>query len=808
MEGNETNNNNIINKYKLLNFTNKKIISFIEEVDPILNLINDFSEIKALLNKIPDKFKFIYFHRKKIKKILYNNEEQIILDSDKIENTLDNIFYLSLLLTENIEIVNYKYSIDYIKQLNESNENNNLELSKMIFSKIILDLIEYFKGFEEYDESNESFIDDIKNKNIAIIQKNKSILEEFNLDDKVFINKSIDEIYSDIIKILLLGSKDYKYIKKILNQLNLKKIDITKFIFKEISKMLSNDKSIKEKRIIKIIDLFKEDKIEFYYILLKYILKNLCYIYQIPFLIETRTFILKNIKSIKIDNNNKDKKKLEYLIDTFKGSKYNYQHFGIKIIQKDNNNGQTALSNKDKSEEDPKTNENYQKLNYNSIGKIFQINDNENQQQIQNVSTSPETSKEKLTKEEYIEKISLLLKGIIIHYLINKNEKEISIFLKEKENKIQGLNIFNNLIALKNYEYFFEFDTEQLIKYKSFVMLVNFIEKSYKYISEEYKNKNFGKIALKLDHEKLYEKQNKNGIYNITCKYGIFSQDKPLKLNYKDENILLNGFNQGFLSLLCEINESLEVDQKINGISQESRDNSNEQNFQINVIENQQQNQNRHIKTKKTEDQDTNIDNKSKSNRSETIGENKIISNKDKNNNNENNKTIKKTDYNGIEEYGMAQYIEKISHILEELVINYIYNNGNKKTTTIYIIIEKKFIEYEHLIALNNKKFLFDMDKEQFIKYSSFVKLVNFIQKIEELFSKENKKNLWNFSIKLEHEKLYEKQNKNGIYNITCYYGIFSQNKSLKLNYKDENILLNGFNQGFLSLLCEINEFL
>lgn len=94
------------------------------------------------------------------------------------------------------------------------------------------------------------------------------------------------------------------------------------------------------------------------------------------------------------------------------------------------------------------------KLNYNSIGKIFQINDNENQQQIQNVSTSPETSKEKLTKEEYIEKISLLLKGIIIHYLINKNEKEISIFLKEKENKIQGLNIFNNLIALKNYEYF------------------------------------------------------------------------------------------------------------------------------------------------------------------------------------------------------------------------------------------------------------------------------------------------------------------------------------------------------------------
>ena len=361
MEGNETNNNNIINKYKLLNFTNKKIISFIEEVDPILNLINDFSEINALLNKIPDKFKFIYFHRKKIKKILYNNEEQIILDSDKIENTLDNIFYLSLLLTENIEIVNYKYSIDYIKQLNESNENNNLELSKMIFSKIILDLIEYFKGFEEYDESNESFIDDIKNKNIAIIQKNKSILEEFNLDDKVFINKSIDEIYSDIIKILLLGSKDYKYIKKILNQLNLKKIDITKFIFKEISKMLSNDKSIKEKRIININDLFKEDRIKFYYILLKYILKNICYIYQIPFLIDTRKFILKNKKLIKIDNNNKEK--LEYLINTLTGSKY-YSD-GIEIIQNDDNNDISTLNIiNDNLEEDKEINEFDQKSKY------------------------------------------------------------------------------------------------------------------------------------------------------------------------------------------------------------------------------------------------------------------------------------------------------------------------------------------------------------------------------------------------------------------------------------------------------------
>jgi hypothetical protein len=184
--------------------------------------------------------------------------------------------------------------------------------------------------------------------------------------------------------------------------------------------------------------------------------------------------------------------------------------------------------------------------------------------------------------------------------------------------------------------------------------------------------------------------------------------------------------------------------------------------------------------------------------------ENQTNSNKDINTEN----WIEKIDNNRIEKYTMVQYIEKISSILEEIVINFIYNNENKKTTTIHIAKEKNFIEYNDLIALNNKKFLFDMDKEQFIKYASFVKLVKFIQKIEELFSKANKNNYLNFAIKLEHEKLYEKQNKNGIYNITCNYGFFSKDIKLKLNYKDENILLNGFNQGFLSLLCELNEFL
>ena len=575
MEKNKKNHNNI-NKYELLKFINKKTGSFIDEVDATFKLINNFSEINALLNKNSDKFKFIYFSKTNIKNILYDCEKEIILDSDKIENSLDKIFYLSLLVKENEEIINYKYSIDYIKQLDKSNENNSLPLRKIIFSKIILDLIDYFIGFEEYNESIESSIDEIKNKNIDIIKNNNNILKEFNLEFKDFINKSIDEIYSDIIKILLGESKDYN----VINQLNLEKIDITNFIFKEISKMLSNDKIIIKNRILNVNDLFNKDKIEFYYILLKYILKNICYIYQIPFLIDTRKFILKNKKLIKIDNNNKEK--LEYLINTLTGSKY-YSD-GIEIIRNDDNNDISTLNIiNDNLEEDKEINEIDQKSKGNSLEKHLQIKENENQQQNQNPSTKRETSKKlerqdknlakgsnsnnnlmnlnkdikivnKYEMTQYINKISNILERIAFTYQINKNEKSYKIYIGKNINLID----YDILIKEKDIANFFDLDNIQFIKYASFVKFVNYLQKIVEIISKEYGAKDFVGIKLLFEHEKLDEKQNKNGIFNLTCHYGTFSRQKTeVQLKYKDENVLLNGFNQGFLALLCELKEIL-----------------------------------------------------------------------------------------------------------------------------------------------------------------------------------------------------------------------------------------------------------
>jgi hypothetical protein len=262
------------------------------------------------------------------------------------------------------------------------------------------------------------------------------------------------------------------------------------------------------------------------------------------------------------------------------GSKYYFENF--VILQNNNKSNLTALSNNNINLEKDKTmNEVSLKTKENSFEKQLQIKGN--QQQIQNQTTKFETSK-KLERQDkskakgnksnnnlmnlnkdikivnkyemtlYINKIYNILERIFITYQIIKNEKSYKIIFGEKNEFIE----YDILIKKKDNVNFFDLDNEQFIKYASFVKLVNYIQKIDKIISNEYQDKDFIGIKLLFVHEKLNEKQNKNGIYNLTCQYGAFSfENMNADLKYKDENILINGFNQGFLSLLCEINEFL-----------------------------------------------------------------------------------------------------------------------------------------------------------------------------------------------------------------------------------------------------------
>ena len=304
--------------------------------DPILKLLSNFEEVKQILELKEDSFKFLYFNFKIIQKILYDSENIITLDFKCDKFILSRYFYLSLLITYNSNIINFEYSINFIQAINEQKiEENNIK--EILKSKILFDLIHNYKQTENYNyekdheklnEIENSCLDKIKNYKLDIfnLELNNSNSLKMDYNNK-FLSIKIDKIYINIIKSLIKLKKFYNSFD-IIKQLDFESIIITKEMFEEFSIILNDNKDyINDYRIIKIEDLLDEKKINFYYILLKYILKNPFYIYRIPFLLKSRAIILKSIKSnleqlisLNISNNIKDQ--FEYLLETMTDSKY------------------------------------------------------------------------------------------------------------------------------------------------------------------------------------------------------------------------------------------------------------------------------------------------------------------------------------------------------------------------------------------------------------------------------------------------------------------------------------------------------
>ena len=275
-------------------------------VDPIFKLLIDFKEIIKNLSIRKDKgIKFLYLYRKIIDKILYEQEEIIQINSNLIDNNkIDNDFYLSLILTDNPNIINYSYSFELISKLNKKKKDNSNVIKKIIISKIILELIEYYKQTDNYEEEEEKKLEEIYIENESIIKNNIKFSENFNLfySLKDIKEKKIDSIYIDIIISLIKQNKfsDYENTKQILDQLDFENIDITKTMFDELKKVFdSNEDYIQNYNIDTFDDLKNTKIINFYYLLFKYIFKNSIYIYNINFLYNNRNKIIKIIKDEK-----------------------------------------------------------------------------------------------------------------------------------------------------------------------------------------------------------------------------------------------------------------------------------------------------------------------------------------------------------------------------------------------------------------------------------------------------------------------------------------------------------------------------
>ena len=300
--------------------------------DPFFKLLSNYDELLHI-SELKEKTKILYFSRVKADEILISDENDICLNYDLKNNIIPYLFYMCLLVNYNSAFSNYSYDINYFieiinnyfEKIRKESENNNLDYvyTSLITSKMLIDLI---NNSEDKNDELINIKEDYISTIINIIGTDKLDLNKRNIE-----TKTIEQIYSHIICSLIKENKfiDYEYSINILNQLNIENITITEKIEDELFKIL-NEKElfIKKNEITSIEDIFDKNKTNFYYILLKYILKNSIYIYKIPFLFNTRKVLIKKLK-YKLDDIFLYKyiakeEKINYIIKNLLDSNYYY----------------------------------------------------------------------------------------------------------------------------------------------------------------------------------------------------------------------------------------------------------------------------------------------------------------------------------------------------------------------------------------------------------------------------------------------------------------------------------------------------
>ena len=316
-------------KFDLI-FYYQKSSEFINTKEPLSKLIFDLYDIKTIFkNKTKiNLFLLLYINKTYIHSLLYKYDEIIIIKYEDIMTTLSSNFYFNLLIKEDPYIVNYSYSTNLITAIfNETN----LIKGQIKFTMMLICLICLINNFKETGEFKENEdgekIKEIENECYTKIVNNMDILKEINvkIDIKNIKNKKIDILYTEIISFLIKNRKfeDYDYTMDILNQLDIPNIILTKSMSDELLKLLDGNENYVNDYLIKNLDEFSnEKKINFYYILIKYIFKSSIFIYYSPFFLIPKLLIIKNLKIKKIKIN--IIKKCEYIIEMLCDSKYYY----------------------------------------------------------------------------------------------------------------------------------------------------------------------------------------------------------------------------------------------------------------------------------------------------------------------------------------------------------------------------------------------------------------------------------------------------------------------------------------------------
>ena len=323
--------------FKLRQLIDEKSITFFVNNNYFDNkLFFEYQEIEEIIReKNKDSLSIFYFNKENTSNILYEAEETINID-DSYTNKMSYLFYLDLLITDNPNFIDYIFSKETITSLYEKTLSTKATTQKIVMTKVLIDMIECFKGFYECDEKiNEKFFrlmtEKCKNQIKDEINDDKAVFD--NLED--LMEQSIDKIYMDIFLKFLRGENDsfsYDFIYKTLDGLEFDKIKINENMLREFNNFINSDKNINKYFIEKNEDLINIKKINFYYIILKYFLKGPIYIYQISFLLNTRRLltglIYKNIYTLLvlmadlIELDKSTTEKLDYIIRVLSDSEF------------------------------------------------------------------------------------------------------------------------------------------------------------------------------------------------------------------------------------------------------------------------------------------------------------------------------------------------------------------------------------------------------------------------------------------------------------------------------------------------------
>ena len=535
---------------KLIHFYSSINSPIENDKDPSFNLFNNIEEIKAIYKIYPEMSKQIFFfNKKRIEDILY--EEEIIFQFEMIDFQqnkkfcISELFYLDLLVTNNLEMINYSYEVKYIFEINNIffKKGNLKSFQNILISKMLLDIIKNHESDESF-EPNDSLDEIIEEKKKLIEDELKKIeiLDELKYTYDDIFEKKIDEIYMDIIVHFIKNNKFDENNLKILKELDIENIYITKRMYKGISKCFEEfNKNGYPYRIDNEDSLTKEN-IYFYYAIIKYIFKNQFYIYDIPIFKENYLRMIKLLTKEMSNNNDKSKSdENTYLFDTYYGTR----NFDISSFNYSKNTPSVNISSMDG-----------EKINEEEGEKINVTEDEERANDIYGIK---DDNIDQDNAESALEKTK-----VIFDYNSNNNSNseenfkyKISEIAIGKNNKPVDKSFFKKW----NHKLY----TKENKIYYNFGKLVDYINEIKKIISENnlyYTPKIELELTKEAQYNYNYDDQNKKDIFNITCVSSFKNKYSEEITSFKDYNVLINGIDGQPYGILYLVNELSNDDYK------------------------------------------------------------------------------------------------------------------------------------------------------------------------------------------------------------------------------------------------------